>query len=98
KSSQPPADDIFKCLHIPMSGRERQRYRSSDLSPIARETSGEGRRGSSGANIGALSISRSPLLAITWPLSQLLDAFSDRTHHRNRPLSGRSVKRLGLDP
>src|SRR6266568_1530689 len=47
KSSQPPADDIFKRLHIPMSGRERQRYRSSDLSPIARETSGEGRRGSS---------------------------------------------------
>ena len=38
---------IFKRLHIPMSGRERQRYRSSDLSPIARETSGEGRRGSS---------------------------------------------------
>ena len=47
KSLQPPADDIFKRLHIPMSGRERQRYRSSDLSPIARETSGEGRRGSS---------------------------------------------------
>src|SRR6266567_4735071 len=47
KSLQQPADDIFKRLHIPMSGRERQRYRSSDLSPIARETSGEGRRGSS---------------------------------------------------
>ncbi len=47
KSLQPPADDIFKRLHIPMSGRERQRYRSSDLSPIAHETSGEGRRGSS---------------------------------------------------
>src|SRR6266581_8442131 len=47
--------------------------------------------------MGALSISRSPLLSITWPFSQLLDPFSDRTHHRNRPLSGRSGKRFGLD-
>ncbi len=47
--------------------------------------------------MGALSISRSPLLSITWPFSQLLDPFSDRTHHRNRPLSGRSGERFGLD-
>ena len=47
--------------------------------------------------MGALSISRSPLLSIAWPFSQLLDPFSDRTHHRNRPLSGTSGKRFGLD-
>jgi hypothetical protein len=41
KSLQPRADDIFKRLRIPLSERERQRYRSSDLSPIARETPGE---------------------------------------------------------
>jgi hypothetical protein len=35
KNLQPPADDIFKRIRIPLSRRGRQRYRSSDLSPIA---------------------------------------------------------------
>src|SRR5437867_7980630 len=47
--------------------------------------------------MGALIICRGPLLSITWPFSQLPDPFSERTHHRNRPPSGRCGKRLGLD-
>jgi hypothetical protein len=34
KNLKPPADDIFKRIRIPLSRRERQTYRSSDLSPI----------------------------------------------------------------
>jgi hypothetical protein len=35
KSLQPPAEDIFKRIRVPFSRRERQTYKSSDLSPIA---------------------------------------------------------------
>jgi hypothetical protein len=36
----PPIDDIFKRIHVPLSRRDRQTRRSSDLSPIAGQTSG----------------------------------------------------------
>src|SRR6266566_3688504 len=35
KNLQPPADDIFKRIRIPLGRRERRTYKSSDLSPIA---------------------------------------------------------------
>src|SRR6266571_1722658 len=34
KNLQPPADDIFKRIRIPLGRRERRTYKSSDLSPI----------------------------------------------------------------
>ena len=35
KNLQPPADDIFKRIRIPLGRRERRTYKSADLSPIA---------------------------------------------------------------
>ncbi len=35
RNLQPPVDDIFKRIRVPLRRRERQTYRSSDLSPIA---------------------------------------------------------------
>src|SRR2546428_1089525 len=35
RNLQPPADDIFKRIRIPLGRRERRTYKSSDLSPIA---------------------------------------------------------------
>jgi hypothetical protein len=40
KNLRPPIDDIFKRIRVPLSRRDRQKYRSSDLSPIAGQTSG----------------------------------------------------------